>query len=296
MVIKIVRFLRRQSRLIDLFFFRLAFIRNNRYIPNFKMPITYNEKVNYRKFNSTHPLFSICSDKIKVKDWVGNLGYKDILIETLFIGKSIDVNKVKDLVNAYGDVLIKANHNSGPVFLITVNTTDEVIAQACYSINLQLEDDYGKLKNEPWYSDIRPQVLVEKRIFPEKNEADLKDYKFHVFQQKNGAPKILLHIDFDRSNNHHRSFFDESGQWLPFSMKYPSLTTEIVKPNNFDRMLDIAKKLAEPFSYVRVDLYNVNGDIYFGELTFAHGSGAEKFTSPIYDRWLGELWECDPSN
>lgn len=296
MLVNTVRFLRRKFNFVDDFFFRLAFIRKNRYIPDFKKPITYNEKVNYRKFNSTQPLFSICSDKIKVKDWVGNLGYKDILIETLFTGKTIEINVIKELLNKHGDVLIKANHNSGPVHLVTINTSDEGLTQVCNSIRVQLNNDYGKLKNEPWYSDIEPRVLVEKRIPPEKNETDLKDYKFHVFQQKNGVPKVLLHIDFDRSSSHHRSFFDEDCKWLPFSMEYPSLITEIVKPKNFDKMLKIAKKLAEPFSYVRVDLYNVNGVIYFGELTFAHGSGAEKFTSPLYDQWVGRLWECDPLN
>lgn len=296
MIKKSIRFFRRKINIVDNVFFILAFVRKNRYIPNFKFPKTYNEKINYRKSNSSNKLFSICSDKIKVKDWVSDLGYNELLIETYFTGKNIEYKKVKSLLLQYGDILVKANHNSGPVCLLTTDASDEDIAKVCDEINSQLLVDYGKIKREPWYSDIEPAVLVEKRIKPVLGDRDLNDYKFHAFKQKDGTFKILLHIDFERSANHNRSFFDENLNWLPFSVEYPCLVTEIDKPKNFEKMLEIVKDLAQPFSYVRVDLYNVDGVIYFGELTFAHGSGAEKFTSEEYDLWLGSLWECNPSS
>lgn len=286
---KIVKKLRKY-RLLNNFFFYLSFIRSNKYLPNFQKPRTYNEKINYRKNNVKNNLFTICSDKLAVKDWLIEKGFTDIIIENYYSGDNISFNKLKSIILDKGDVLLKANHNSGPVYLLTTTCSDIKIESACADVNNQLSIDYGKLKNEPWYSDIKPQVLVERRLNPEIGQKDLKDYKFHMFKQKDGTFSTILHIDFDRSTNHHRSFFDEKLNWLPFSVEYPSIITEIEKPKNYELMLEIVKQLAADFCYVRVDLYNIDGAIYFGELTFAHGSGIETFSSKSYDLWLGQHW------
>lgn len=293
---KIIRFLRAKSEFIDEFFFKIAFVRKNKYIPNFKKPRTFNEKINFRKKQSTNPLFSQCSDKILVKEWVKKLGFENIIIETLFTTRNLEVNQLKKLLSDHGDLLVKANHNSGPVFMLTTDSTACEIETVCKNIKQQLSIDYGKLKRESWYSQITPEVLVEKRVLPEAGEKELKDYKFHIFKQPDGSAEVILHVDFERSENHNRTIFDDKLSPLQFSIEYPTIKKSIVKPKNYDEMLKIAKILAEPFSYVRVDLYNVNGKIYFGELTFAHGSGAEKITPSQYDFWMGSLWSTDPSN
>lgn len=74
----------------------------------------------------------------------------------------------------------------------------------------------------------------------------------------------------------------------------PTIRSYVQRPENYEKMVEIAKILAEPFSYVRVDLYNVSGAIYFGEMTFAHESGGGEFTSKGYDLWMGNLWQGDP--
>lgn len=276
-------------------YFWLRFVYNNKYIPNFKQPKTYNEKVNYRKRNANHPLFSICADKIAAKEYVAEKIGEQYIIPNLYTGSSITLEQIQALLTQHGDCLLKANHNSGPVYLLTTDMSQTELKAACDDVNHQLTIDFGKYQNEPWYSEIKPQVLVEKRIYPEKGEKDLKDYKFHVFKQGDGSYKTVLHVDFNRSTNHNRSFFDEDLNWIPFSMQYPCIRTKIEKPKNYELMLSLVQKLADSFSYVRVDLYNVNGKVYFGELTFAHGSGSEVCTTQAHDLWMGKLWQGDPA-
>lgn len=276
-------------------YFWLRFVCNNKYIPNFKNPKTYNEKVNYRKRNANHPLFSTCADKIAAKEYVASKIGEQYIIPTLFTGNSITVTQARAIIEEHGDCLLKANHNSGPVYLLTTDMSQTELKAACDDVNYQLTIDFGKYQNEPWYSEIKPKVLVEKRIHPEEGDVDLKDYKFHIFKQKDDSCKIILQVDFDRSTNHNRAFFDENLNWLPFSMRYPCIKTKLDTPVNYSKMLSLVKQLANDFSYVRVDFYNVNGKVYFGELTFAHGGGGEEFTTKSHDLWMGNLWQGDPA-
>ncbi|WP_114765994.1 ATP-grasp fold amidoligase family protein [Vibrio rhodolitus] len=282
-------------KLVRVVYFYVKFLAKNGYIPNFYNPNTYNDKINYRKRKPKHELFSLCSDKILVKDYVSKVVGNEFLIENYFVGDSISPEEIIEILKEKGDCVLKANHNSGPVYIISRDCSDEYIAKACESVNLQLKVDFGKKNSEPWYSKIEPKILIERKLEPEAGDVDIKDYKFHVFKQENGLYKVILHVDFDRSTCHHRSFYDEELNYIPFSVEYPSILTKIDKPKNYETMLEVAKLLAEPFSYVRVDLYNVDGEIFFGELTFAHGSGQECFSHYMYDKWLGQCWKSDPS-
>lgn len=297
---KLFKFLRRQiyrnNTLVRKWWFWIQFVKNNKYIPNFKNPKTYNEKINFRKNDPQNPLFSICADKIRVKEYVAEKISPEIIIPNYYVGESITFEKMKQIIAEYGDCLLKANHNSGPVHLLTTQSSDEEIKAAVDSILDQLTVDFGKLSNEPWYSDIKRGVLVEQRLDPEPGESDVRDYKFHVFKQKNGSFKIILGVYFDRNNNPNASYFDEELNWLPFHGQYPSIATKVVKPKNYDLMVKYAKKLCENFSYARVDFYNVAGNIFFGEITFAHASGSSYFSDYAYDLWMGNLWQGDPRN
>src|SRR5699024_2387529 len=122
-----------------------------------------------------------------------------------------------------GDCLLKANHNSGPVHLLTTSCSDEKIRTAIADTQRQLTIDYGNQKREPWYSAIKPGVLVEKRLQPEDGETDIRDYKFHTFKQADGSFRALCAIDFDRDTNHTRSFFDEEFNWLNVENYVPNI-------------------------------------------------------------------------
>lgn len=292
---KIRRFCYINSPTMRRWFFLYNFIRNNRYIPNFKNPRTYNEKVNYRKNNAKHELFSVCSDKIAAKDWVAEQIGEEYIIPNYFVGSSIAPEKIKEILKEKGDCLLKANHNSGPVYLLTTETSWVDIEAACKDVNDQLTVDFGKLSNELWYSEIKPRIIVEKRLKPEPGEKNVRDYKFHMFKQEDESFKIILEVHFDRGLNHSISYFDQDLNWLPITVEYPSIVTKINKPVNYELMLEKATTLAKNFTHVRVDFYNISGSIYFGELTFAKTSGGAIFMHKMYDLWMGNLWQGDPS-
>lgn len=292
---KIRRCVYGNSSLLRKWWFLFSFIKNNRYIPNFKKPRTYNEKINFRKNNPKNPLFSICADKIKAKEYVAEKISPEIIIPNYYVGESITFEQMKSIIQDKGGCLLKANHNSGPVHLLTTESSDDEIRKAVDSTTRQLLDDFGKRMNEPWYSDINRGVLVEKRLQPDPDESDIKDYKFHVFKQQDGSCRVILEVHFDSSWNHNISYFDDSLNWLPITVELPNIVTKVDRPVNYEKMLEYSKMLAQPFSYVRVDFYNVAGDIFFGELTFAKTSGSAIFMHKMYDLWMGNLWQGDPS-
>lgn len=296
MVKCIRRKLYRNSSLLRRWWFWINFVKKNKYIPDFKNPKTYNEKINLRKKEPRNPLFSVCADKVRAKEYVAENISPEIVIPNYYVGESITADQLKAIIVEHGDCLLKASHNSGPVYMLTRKSSDTEIRRAVEGTMQQLEVDFGKQVNESWYSNIKPQILVEKRLMPEDGESDIRDYKFHVFKKKNGGVNTFVAIDFDRATNHTRSFFDRDFKYMHLSTYVPSVITQVDRPKNYEKMLSLAEKLAEPFSYVRVDFYNVNGDIYFGEMTFAPGSGVlGSFESYNYDLWMGRLWEKDPS-
>lgn len=289
------RYIYKKSGLARRLSFLYRFVKTNKYWPNFRNPKTYNEKINYRKNNPKHELFSVCSDKIEAKNWVTNKIGTEYIIPNYFVDDSITPEQLKNIIQEKGDCFLKANHNSGPVRLLTTESTDEEIVDACNDVMGQLEVNFGKLKNEPWYSAIKPRVLVEKKLEAERGDADVRDYKFHVFKQEDGSYRIVLGVYFDRSSNITASFFDEELNYLPFSYNFSSVVTKVEKPKNFEKMVELAKELSSPFSYARIDFYNVDGNIYFGEITLADGSGSAAFSFYGYDLWMGSLWQGDPS-
>ncbi len=265
----------------------VEFYRHLGYLPNIDNPVTFNEKVQFMKKNWSDSKLTDYSDKIKVKEIVKNVLGSEFVIDNLYVGdkltKDILLRTLNDNPNG---IVVKANHNSGPVHILNGNEADSKLDYVVDSINEQLLEDFGLRANERWYSNIKPKVLIEKRLI---DPFELKDYKFHVFNSDAG-PKVFLHVDYQRGSNHNRSFFDENGKWLPFSTLYPTVVTELEYIGKFDEMKRMAIQLASAFDYARVDFYFVDERIYFGEVTFAHGGGFEKFTTKAYDTYLGRHW------
>ncbi len=269
----------------------VLFLCRHGYPPDFRHPRTYSEKIIRRKRHWTHELFVRCSDKALVKEYVAERVGREVVIASYFTGDRLDVQTVRECLDAYGGAVLKANHNSGPVYILDAGADVNDIESAVRNVNAQLACDYGRRSGETWYSRIKPQVLIERRLLS-PDGGDIPDFKFHVFTD-GAKQRVILHVDFDRYGNHNRSWFTESLEWLPFSVLYPCIRTRIDRPRNYDKMLSIAKELAKPFSYVRVDLYNIDGAVYCGELTFAPGSGFSPFTPRAADKWLGKLWTGD---
>lgn len=126
------------------------------------------------------------------------------------------------------------------------------------------------------------------------NNFNLADYKFYCF---NGQP-VVCQLISDRFTEEHIDFYDLEWKRLDgvvgLNQKAKNSPHYHNKPKNLDQMIDLAKRLSEDFPYVRVDLYNINGEIYFGELTFYPGSGYGSFTPDSFDYKLGKLFSIMP--
>ena len=149
-----------------------------------------------------------------------------------------------------------------------------------------LSTDFGYKSLELHYSGIAPKIIAEEYIETEYGE--LQDYKFLCF----GGKPYFCWVDMGRYSNHTRNVYDLNWELQPWNQEaYAHYEKPIPRPENFEKMIEIATILSQGFSHVRVDLYNVNGKIYFGEMTFTNGGGFDRILPTEYDRKLGDLWQ-----
>ncbi|EGR2552346.1 ATP-grasp fold amidoligase family protein [Vibrio parahaemolyticus] len=263
---------------------KIKFKRAHGYDLNFD---TFNGKIQRRKLKGKNRLFSLCSCKFTVREYVKYKIGEKYLIPLLYISDKISEEDIKDLNQS---AVIKATHNSGPVYIYDQDR--ENAAEIARSLNEQVKNDYGKASYEKWYSDINPLILAEEKLV-KKDGSIPEDYKFHVFNQGNDDFVIFVQVDFERHKDHNRTIYDVDLNIIDTDICYKNKKVILQKPEGFSEMIDVVKKLASDFSYVRVDLYNVDGAVFFGELTFAHGSGFEKFSNIEYDILFGKLWKLN---
>lgn len=255
---------------------------------NLDDPQRFDEKVWWLKLNNRDPMLTKCSDKYLVRDYVKQCGCEDILIpqyEVLDYVDGLDLTKYKE------EVVAKCNHNSGGhVFYDPKNPPDEKELKKKYKkLKFILKQDASVLSREWNYKNIPHKVIVEKVIRDKEGNLPL-DYKFMCFD---GEPRLLFLdlgvINKDKSYNHDypRNIYDMDFHLLPVHETRPNADYEVPKPENFERMVEIARKLSQPFAHCRVDLYNVDGTVYFGEVTFYHGGGCNDIQPEEWDYKMG---------
>lgn len=267
-----------------------------RYLPNIEHPKTYNEKVLHRKKYWENKLFPICADKLTVRNYVAAHLGNDILIPLLYSGAEINKDVLITLIEQHHKIVLKLNNDSGSVYFLNSESMSDEIDKVVRHLNTGLltSNKFGIEKGSSWYSKIKPKIIIEKDI--SSNEEALLDYKFHVFNNR-GEYDFLLAIDFDRGLKHRsRTFYDRNfkltkitqSNFKNFHKKIP------IDKKKLSIMKDIALDLTADFSYCRVDLYCIRGNIYFGEMTFAPGSGHTRFNNYSDDLNMGKLWGNDP--
>ncbi len=242
-------------------------------------PKTYNEKINVSKLFYATDKKAMLSDKILVRDWIRNKIGDEYLIPILGIYdnfEDIDFSKLPE------KFVMKMNNDSGSVF----------VCKDKRDINLKIlknkylyftKRNYAYEGYEMHYKDIKPKIVIEKFM-----GNSINDYKFQCF---NGNV-ICCRVDYDRFRDHRRNFYDLNWNILPFNKgDYTNTEQQEQKPNNFNKMVEIAKNLSNGFDQVRVDLYNIGDRIYFGEMTFTNGNGMEKIDPYFWDEKLGKMWE-----
>lgn len=246
-----------------------------------KNPQSYSEKIQWLKLFDEDELRTRLSDKVLVRDWVKEKIGSEYLIPIYGVYDHFDEIDFDKLPNQF---VIKTNHSSG-WNIIVKDKRNFNLKKAKKRVEWWLGLDYGLWSEfEIHYSPIKPKILIEK--YTVNSVGELNDYKFLCFD---GECRYFW-MDFDRTTNHKRNVYDLNWNLQPWNQfTYGNYEGEIEKPKNFEKMVEIAKILCKGFKHVRVDLYNVDGKIYFGEMTFTNGSGFEGIYPKEYDYKLGKM-------
>lgn len=268
---------------------RRRFKKATGYELDLKHPESLNQKINWKKIYDRNPLLVTTADKYLVHQYVGSaLGTEadEVLIPLLHVTDDPADIPFDSLPDEY---VIKTNHDSGGHVIVQKGEQPDraaIVAQ----LKQWLSKPYGLFKHEWAYQSIPRKVIIEKLLRGE--DGDLaQDYKFHVF---NGTCRFIHttpKVNGVRTGR--RSLFTPEWKHLPVGWKHPE-GPDIPPPPRFEDMKRIAEKLAQPFDYVRVDLYYADGRVYFGELTHYHGSGMEAFDPRSFDFEAGKWWNIIP--
>lgn len=255
---------------------------------NLKNPKTYNEKLNWLKLNDKRDIYTKMVDKYDVKKYVADIIGKEYIIPTIEVYDKFDDIDFGKLPKQF---VIKCTHDSeGLVICKDKNKLD--IKQARKKINKAFKRNFYYIGREWPYKNIKPRIIIEKYMEDEKNQ-ELRDYKFFCF---NGEPKAMF-IASERGIGETKfDYYDLEFNHLDIIQHYPNSQKKIEKPINFDKMIELAKTLSEGLHHLRVDFYEVNGKLYFGELTFYHFSGFQPFLPEKWDKIFGEWLEIPIKN
>ena len=250
---------------------------------NLKNPQRFTEKLQWYKLNYHNPLMRKCVDKYTVRKYVERKGLKNILVPLIKKYDSIEAINWDELPDKF---VMKTTNGGGGLNVIVCNDKSQMDIE---EVEKKLESSDRIFKKNSggreWaYYGLKRRIIVEKFLINKQNpEAGIDDYKFFCY---GGVPKYIV-VDVDRYIGHKRNFYDTEWNNLHIGSDCPKADRDIPKPENLDRMLRTAAILSEDFPFVRVDLYNINGKIYFGELTFYPWSGYVQYTPDSFDFILG---------
>ena len=274
-----------KQRVLDYPNERELFFNNHGYPLDLKNPRSFNEKIIWRKIYDRNPLFPRVTDKYLVRDYVreilGAQRADEILIPILFYGKDPAAIPFDDLPDQF---VIKPSHASGRIIL--VRNKHEIDRKTVIATCKDwVSDTYGFYRHEWAYQKLKPMILVEPLLLDEDNNVP-REVKFHVFHGKCKRIVVIAgrYSDLKQSN------FDENWNYLETQSSYP-MGPPLPQPANLPEMLRLAERLAQDFDYVRVDLYDLRGHIYFSELTLYTNSGDINYKPTQYDFDLGANWK-----
>lgn len=253
-------------------------------ILNLKEPKLFTEKIQWLKLYDNLPIKTLLADKILVRKWVKDKIGQEYLKKIYGIYNTFEEVDLFSLPNEY---VIKTNHGCKMQLLVIEggNFDYEAVKK---KFNGYLKTNYAYNSGfEMQYKNIRPLLFIEEYI---KNTNELFEYLFFCF---NGKAKYVLFASNKRTNDIRCTMFNTSWENLHFNYGGRLHNKNIDKPKNFDKMVEIAEILAKGFLFVRVDLHNVNGKIYFGEMTFTPSSGYMVFKPQKYDYILGQMLELN---
>lgn len=246
-------------------------------------PQTFNEKLQWLKLYDRKPDYTMMVDKYKVREYIKEKLGKEYLIPLLGVWDNAEDINFDKLPNRF---VLKCNHNSGLGMYICKDKsklTESQIKAIRKNLVKGLQQDYYLTGREWPYKDVPHKIIAEK--YMEDETGQLRDYKFYCF---NGEPKIIM-INSDREIGKTKAdYFDMDFNWIDLKWGYEHALVKPSKPINFEKMKELAVVLSKNIPELRVDFYEVNNKIYFGELTFFDGSGFDKIEPEEWDEKLGD--------
>lgn len=248
---------------------------------NLEKPIRYTEKIQWYKLNYHDPIMAQCADKYGVREYITSKGLENILIPLYGVYDDIKSVEWTKLPQKF---VIKTTNGSGTNFFCRnkENIDKEAIVK---QFETYFEQSNASAGREWVYKSIAPKIVVEKLMEDfAQEDGSINDYKFLCF---NGEPTFIVY-DTDRFTNHKRNIYDLQWNDLHVASDCPCSNRNVQKPAALEEMLRVSRILSKDFPAVRVDLYLIEGRIYFGELTFFPWSGYVQFTPDTFDFILGD--------
>lgn len=272
------------SFLPDKLYLQLFYFATTRRFINFKNPKGFNEKIQWLKVNDRRPEYSKLVDKLAVRDHIAEVLGEEYLFPLFGKWESFEDIDFDSLPNQF---VMKCNHDSGSTKVIKDKSvlTQEDFDEMNEFYSKRLKRDFYYAGREYPYKGIKPYIIAEQLMVDETaHEKSIEDYKFFCF---NGEPKVMF-VATDRATDCKFDFFDMDFNHLDLVNIHPNADKPIKKPELFDEMKELATKLSKGMRHVRIDLYELNGRIYFGEYTFFHGGGFQLCHPEKWERQLGD--------
>ena len=244
---------------------------------NLNKPRTYNEKIQWIKLYGLNDLEKKCSDKYTMRQYVEEKGFDKYL--TKVYGVYTNVNDINFELLPSTCVLKNSSGWNNNYIWNKDNSMGNIEHIKKMLLKWQ-KKKFGYWTAETQYFDLLPIIICEEYLGGE----ELIDYKFLCFK----GEVILIQVDFSRYSEHKRNFYNTIWELQNITYGYPIMDKEFDKPDNFEEMLAIARELSRDFIHVRIDMYNINGRILIGEMTFTPTAGYKEFFPSWINEYLGE--------
>lgn len=252
---------------------------------NLSRPETFNEKLQWLKLYDRNPKYTKMVDKYEAKKYVADIIGEEYIIPTLGVYDKFDEIDFDKLPNQF---VIKCTHDSGGLAIVKDKSKMD-LEKIRKKINKCLRKNYYYNGREWPYKNVKPRIIIEKYM-EDKNYKIMRDYKFFCF---NGEPKLLyLSEGLENHATAGISFYDMNMELTDCKRKdYRPISYKPEKPKNFDKMKKFSAVLSRGIPHLRVDWYEIDGKLYFGELTFSTCNGMIPFEGEKWDRKLGDMIE-----
>ena len=272
--------LRYPSVLSDRTYIETLWLKKMGYAIDLNHPRTYNEKLQWLKLNDHNPHYTALVDKLQVKDVVGQLIGQQYIIPTLGVWDKTDDISLESLPERF---VLKTTHDSGSICICRDRATFD-LEKAKRQLDRSLKNDYWLAGREWPYKDV-PRRIIAEPYLEDTETGELRDYKFFCF----GGEVKLMFIATDRQHREepYFDFFDLDFNHIDMRHGHPNAPVPPAKPKGFDTMIELTRKIAGKMAQVRVDFYEVNGQVLFGEVTLFHHGGWMPFDPKEWDEKMG---------